>query len=186
MGWMGKVWQGAAHAVLGPLLTAGAAPLQAGPRWLIMVRPMHCTATPCSIPYPSLTPTCVTASLQCNLSSLPSPCSVTSLQQCFLRCNLPAAPPLRSVSAPRHSDGRWPRREGAELEAGRGAEVAAQGGGTAGRWQCRAMAAQGRRCCRAMALQADGTAGLRHCGQMAALPSGQEVPPTLHVRSQQH
>lgn len=148
MGWMGKVWQGAAHAVLGPLLTAGAAPLQAGPRWAHhgQTHALHCHPLQHCLPITDTHLCCCLPAMQ--------PLIITiSLQRHLLAAMLSALQSACSATAPKcvsSSSQRW--------------EVAAQGGGRAGSREGCGGGSAGRRHCRAAALRADGSAAVRPGG----------------------
>lgn len=167
MGWMGKVWQGAAHTVLGPLLTAGAAPLQAGPRWAHhgQTHALHCHPLQHCLPITDTHLCCCLPAMQ--------PLIITiSLQRHLLAAMLSALQSACSATAPKCVSSSSQRWEVAAQGGGRAGSREGCGGGSAGRRHCRQVAVQGNGSARQAVLQGNGTAGRWHCRAAALRADG--------------
>lgn len=153
--------------MLGPLLTAGAAPLQAGPRWAHhgQTHALHCHPLQHSLPITDTHLCCCLPAMQ--------PLIITiSLQRHLLAAMLSALQSACSATAPKCVSSSSQRWEVAAQGGGRAGSREGCGGGSAGRRHCRQVAVQGNGSARQAVLQGNGTAGRWHCRAAALRADG--------------
>lgn len=153
--------------MLGPLLTAGAAPLQAGPRWAHhgQTHALHCHPLQHCLP---ITDT----HLCCCLPAMQPLINTISLQRHLLAAMLSALQSACSATAPKCVSSSSQRWEVAAQGGGRAGSREGCGGGSAGRRHCRQVAVQGNGSARQAVLQGNGTAGRWHCRAAALRADG--------------